>query len=313
MSDNPQERNDLAGGMLPTLILLVTFGIILWVLLSAPRQSAADRAAEAAAQATTIASQPTAVPTELPTLEPTAAPQAVAAAYSPQQIDNGRNTFLTTCAACHGQNAQGIQGLGKNLVVSDFVTGLTDQELHEFIIVGRQPGDPLNTTGMLMPPRGGSPALSDEAIMDIVAYLRSARAEQDLAVVGGGVQPQPPQVEAIVEEPFVMPGPVAAASSYAAAAVAPYRPVYTVAETYNLSCAGCHGADGRGVAGLGSNIIESDLWGDGTALFNFLSADNPPISPVEAYPHPVQGNLYPQMTDAELLELIGYLYTLQGF
>ncbi len=310
MSDQRQEQETLAGGMLPTLILLVTFGVILWVLLGIPRQNANDRAAEAAAQATEIAAQPTAAPTLEPTTAPTEA-TAVAVAYSPQQIDSGRNTFLTTCAACHGQNGQGIQGLGKNLVVSEFVTGLTDEELVQFIIVGRMPGDPLNTTGMLMPARGGNPSLTDEAILDIVAYLRSARAEQDLSVVGGGVQPQPPRGD-VVEEPFVMPGPVAAAAAYSARADAGYRAVYTVEETYNLSCAGCHGMDGSGVAGLGTNLSESALWGNGTALFEFLSADAPPVNPLDAYPHPVQGNLYPAMTDSELLELIGYLYTLQN-
>lgn len=308
MSENPQVRNDLASGMLPTLILLATFGIILWVLLAAPRQNASERAAEAALQATEIAAQPTAAPTLETTVVPTAA--AVAVTYSPEQINNGRNTFLTTCAACHGQNAQGIQGLGKNLVVSDFMNGLTDEELHNFIVVGRMPGDPLNTTGMLMPARGGNPALSDEAIMEIVAYLRSARAEQDLAVVGGGVQPQPPQVEAIVEEPFVLPGPVAAAADYARRTEAPYRASYTIAEIYNLGCAGCHGAEGTGIASLGTNLFESDLWGDGGALYAFLSEEAPPVNPADAFPHPVQGNLYPYMTDSDLQQLIGYLYTL---
>jgi disulfide bond formation protein DsbB len=33
--------------------------------------------------------------------------------------------------------------------------------------------DPLNTTGIAMPPKGGNPALTDGQIVDIVAYLRS--------------------------------------------------------------------------------------------------------------------------------------------
>ena len=49
----------------------------------------------------------------------------------------------------------------------------SDPELIEFIKVGRQPDHPLNTTGVAMPPKGGSPALSDSDIVDIVAYIRT--------------------------------------------------------------------------------------------------------------------------------------------
>jgi disulfide bond formation protein DsbB len=42
-----------------------------------------------------------------------------------------------------------------------------------FIKTGRPSGDPLNTTGVDMPPKGGNPALSDEQILDIVAYIRT--------------------------------------------------------------------------------------------------------------------------------------------
>jgi disulfide bond formation protein DsbB len=297
MTDNRQD-GDSSLGFLPTLILLLVFGAILWVILGNLRQTVVITTPE-----------PTLAPTVVAVV-PTATPEAVAVAYTADQIDNGRDTFLTSCAACHGQNAQGIQGLGKNLIVSEFTTGLTDEELVQFIIEGRTPDHPLNTTGMPMPARGGNPALTDAAILDIVAYLRSSAAEQDLGVVGGGVVPQPDPEVPVVLEPFTLPGPVAAAASYSARAVAPYRTVYTVQESYNLSCAGCHGYNGEGVEGFTASLPESDLWGDGAALLTFLSADTPPGNPEAGFPHPTQGNLYPQMTDAELLELIGYLYTL---
>ena len=41
------------------------------------------------------------------------------------------------------------------------------------IQVGRPAGDPLNDTGVDMPPRGGNPSLSDEDLAHIVAYLRT--------------------------------------------------------------------------------------------------------------------------------------------
>jgi cytochrome c5 len=34
-------------------------------------------------------------------------------------------------------------------------------------------GDPLNTTGVAMPPKGGNPAMSEQDIADIVAYMRT--------------------------------------------------------------------------------------------------------------------------------------------
>ena len=90
---------------------------------------------------------------------------------------NGKNVYGILCIACHGPEAQGVQGLGKNLVTSEFVGQQTDEQLVEFIKVGRQVGDPLNTTGIAMPPKGGNPGLSDQEIADIVAYLREIHAQ----------------------------------------------------------------------------------------------------------------------------------------
>ena len=56
---------------------------------------------------------------------------------------------------------------------SDFLREKSDEEMVEFIKVGRPSGDPLNTTGVDMPPKGGNPALTDEQILDIIAYVRT--------------------------------------------------------------------------------------------------------------------------------------------
>lgn len=85
----------------------------------------------------------------------------------------GRDLFMATCTACHGPNARGLPHLGKDLVTSAFVAKLSDADLVAFIKRGRDPSDPLNTTGVAMPPKGGNPALSDADILSIVAYLRS--------------------------------------------------------------------------------------------------------------------------------------------
>jgi disulfide bond formation protein DsbB len=100
-----------------------------------------------------------------------AAAQPVAAAAG--DVANGQKVYSLLCIACHGPEAKGVQGLGKDLTTSTFVAEKTDAELVEFIKVGRGPEDPLNTTGVAMPPKGGNPALSDQEMADIVAFLRS--------------------------------------------------------------------------------------------------------------------------------------------
>ncbi len=85
----------------------------------------------------------------------------------------GEEIYKGTCVACHGPDAKGIPGLGKDLTNSEFIQGLTDDELIAFIKVGRPADDPENTTGVAMPPKGGNPSLSDQDIADVVAFLRT--------------------------------------------------------------------------------------------------------------------------------------------
>ena len=98
---------------------------------------------------------------------PTAAPTSAGNAA------NGETLFISTCSACHGPDATGITGLGKNLRTSTFVAGQSDEELLKFIQTGRPASDPANSTGVDMPPRGGNPALTDANLTDIIAFLRS--------------------------------------------------------------------------------------------------------------------------------------------
>lgn len=85
----------------------------------------------------------------------------------------GQKLFTGTCSACHGPEGKGIQGLGKDMTTSQFIAGKTDDELVAFVKVGRDPSDPLNTTGVAMPPKGGNPALSDADLYNIVAFIRT--------------------------------------------------------------------------------------------------------------------------------------------
>ncbi len=94
-------------------------------------------------------------------------------ASSQVDVTTGQAKFATVCANCHGEDATGIPGLGKNLTTSSFVKSKTDGELVAFISKGRDVTDPLNTTKVAMPPRGGNPTLSDADLAAIVAYIRT--------------------------------------------------------------------------------------------------------------------------------------------
>lgn len=85
----------------------------------------------------------------------------------------GHDVFIASCSACHGQDAMGMEGLGKPLVGSAFVQSKSNAELVTFVKAGRPVWDAANTTGVDMPPKGGNPALSDEDLSKIIAYIRS--------------------------------------------------------------------------------------------------------------------------------------------
>ena len=91
---------------------------------------------------------------------------------SAEMVALGEKEFAS-CAGCHGADATGVTGLGKNLVVSDFIGNIGDDDLATLIKTGRPSSDPANTTGIDMPPKGGNPALNDEKIEGLVAYIRS--------------------------------------------------------------------------------------------------------------------------------------------
>ncbi len=100
--------------------------------------------------------------------------QIAAAAPARRVVDalNGQKLFLGTCMTCHGARGEGMPGQGKPLIANEFVASLDDAKALQFLKVGRQPWEPLNTTKVQMPPRGGNPMLTDDDLKDIVAYMR---------------------------------------------------------------------------------------------------------------------------------------------
>jgi cytochrome c oxidase subunit 3 len=165
----------------------------------------------------------TAVEAAKPGAAPTGAGPAAAAAapLKAGDIARGRELFRGTCAACHGLRGEGIVGQGKDMRGSPFIGGLDDAGLLAFVKKGRLPNDPLNTTKRLMPARGGNPMLSDDNLVDIVAYVRELHAQQPATGDGaGGAPPPTAAVPATPETPAIAAASSSAPADDAAAAAA---------------------------------------------------------------------------------------------
>lgn len=307
-----QKNNDI---FLPVLVLLGMFALILGALTLSTQPEPQSSEEVAAVAVTNVTEEPT---EEEPTQD--VAVDLWEGYYHPDDVAEGRSLYGSTCAACHGSNAEGISGLGKNLIQSEFVNNLTDEELHAFIITGREAWDPANTTGIPMPPRGGNPALSDASIDLIIAYLR---ATANPALVSSNARhiisqtDQQPYQEQNTETVSVQPTDVQPTAIPASPTPSEPRPtstprpprVFDPANAFAISCSGCHGADGTGIDGLTTSLFESNLINDPDALFNFVAEGNPLANPLEAFPHPPRGE-YPTHTDEELRQIIDYLLSL---
>ena len=94
-------------------------------------------------------------------------------AYSDKMIAEGATLFGQSCFACHGADGKGLPNLGKDLTDNEFVKSSSDAELLAYVLAGRTADDPLNTTGVAMPPKGGFNFLTDDDINSIIAFVRS--------------------------------------------------------------------------------------------------------------------------------------------
>jgi disulfide bond formation protein DsbB len=114
-------------------------------------------------------------PVVFPVADVTPGPQELAAhaAHDPAALALGEQLYRESCAACHGLNAEGVANLGNQLRGADYVNSKTDAELLAVIRAGRDLNHPENTTGLVMPPSGGRPDLSDEDLLAIIAFVRS--------------------------------------------------------------------------------------------------------------------------------------------
>ena len=224
MKTEPTSNRSYVFPVATAVVLFAVFGILLGVLLSEANlvhRTQDDFPQVTALPPTEVAALASPAPEETPLVEVVVAPDVADAnaavdiapvnagsegvVLDPAMIAEGQTAFSTVCTACHGLNATGVQGLGKDLVTSEFVNSLSDEDLAQFIIVGREFTDPLNTTGIAMPARGGNPALTDEQIDLIVVYLRSLAADAGMQPVHAGQNVEVAAVEPVEAAPAPAP------------------------------------------------------------------------------------------------------------
>jgi disulfide bond formation protein DsbB len=218
---------------------------------------------------------------------------------------HGRDLFSTSCAACHKADGTGLEGLGKNLTTSWFVASLNDEELLAFVNAGRAPNDPLNTTKVQMPAKGGHEELSQADLKDILTFVR-------------GLQ-DPRRMPALPDATAALNAPVSdseKAKALAAAGGDAELAEYIAHGTrvFAGTCIACHGADGKGLPGLGKDLVHSEFVKklDDDALLAFIKRGRDPSDPLNTTKilmPPKGGN--PALSDDDLLDVIAYVRSLQ--
>jgi disulfide bond formation protein DsbB len=211
----------------------------------------------------------------------------------------GRDLFLSACVACHGQAGTGVDGLGKNLVESDFVAGQTDEGLAQFLVVGRPFAKPAP-----MPPKAGRDDLSAEDLRQIVVYVRGLQDPRRL--------PELPAPKVLVGATTEAEKATALAAAGGDAELAGY--IASGTKLFNSTCIACHGAGGAGIKGNGKTLAKNDFIRslDDDALLAFIKRGRDPSDPKNTTGvgmPPKGGN--PALSEDDLLDIIAYLRTLQ--
>lgn len=89
---------------------------------------------------------------------------------TPAAIAEGEKVYKEVCAACHGQNREGI--VGPSLADNTWVHADSESALHKMVTKGFGPGE-LKIGQVPMPAKGGRPDLTDEQIWDVLFFLSS--------------------------------------------------------------------------------------------------------------------------------------------
>jgi mono/diheme cytochrome c family protein len=220
---------------------------------------------------------------------------------------HGKTVFETTCAACHKADGSGLEGLGKTLTRSWFVASLDDAELKEFLVRGRGLFDPLNTSKVAMPPKGGHDELTDADLSDVVTYVRGLQDSRRLP---------PLPASAFAATPVAPPTEEVKAKALAAAAGDAELAGFIAHGTklFAATCSACHGPDAHGLKNLGKDLVASELCRklDDDALLAFIKRGRNPGDPLNTtkVDMPAKGG-NPALSDDDILDIISFVRSLQ--
>ncbi|MDP1662790.1 MAG: c-type cytochrome [Phycisphaerales bacterium] len=241
-------------------------------------------------------------------IHPTLAAQEPGAVLDVALAARGHEVFERSCAACHGSTGSGKQGLGKDLVRSDFVLARSDAELVAFVAKGREATDPLNTTKIAMPPRGGNALLTDEDLARAAVYMRGLQDPRRMPELPPLPPPPPIVVAAVTQDEKAEALAAAGGDAELAGYIASGKKIYA------STCAACHGPAAKGLKGLGKDLTTSEFVrsSDEDTMLAFIKRGRGPSEPGNttgiAMP-PKGGN--PAMTEDNMLDVIAYMRTLQ--
>jgi cytochrome c oxidase cbb3-type subunit 3 len=116
-------------------------------------------------------------------LVPPSPASLLAGAEDPKVLETGRARFVKTCAACHGEKAQGL--IGPNLTDDRWIHGGSVEQIFQTIVKG--------WPAKGMPPWGR--ALKPEEISALVSYVRSLQGSHP-------PNAKPPEGDQVVPEPI---------------------------------------------------------------------------------------------------------------
>ncbi len=105
-------------------------------------------------------------------------PVPVPVDVAPAAVDMEQDVVMSPlynvhCSACHGPTGEGVEGLGVNLVASEFVTGSDPGQLVEFLQEGRMPDADASLTGRPMPSFAW---MGDDELHDLVVFMQDSAA-----------------------------------------------------------------------------------------------------------------------------------------
>lgn len=212
---------------------------------------------DVAASPATLAAAPTAAGS-------TSAPAVTATSVAAGDAAKGRVIWDATCRTCHGANGEGMPNSGKPLAGSKFLAEQSDSQLLKFLKVGRAPTDPLNTTGIQMPPKGGNPLLKDQDLANVIAFVRT------LPTASGSAAPTTSTATVVTDAAATAPAPTTASAQPAAEP----EPLWIPKSSIPLGPPGPDGLSGNDTATQGPQSLEE-------AIFAHHSAD--PSRPANAH------------------------------